>query len=106
MGGALGYFIFGWLAHQGFYALALPGVMLGVGAAALARRRSIPLAVGCGFLALSLNLFAEWKNFPFVKDDSLAYFVSHLSDLRPLTKLMIAVGGFGGFWFVWRGRAK
>jgi hypothetical protein len=104
-GGALGYLAFGWLLRQGFYALALPGVLMGLGAG-LSARRSIGLACVCGVLALALSLFAEWKHFPFRKDESFGYFLSHLSDLRPLTMLMIGVGSAGGFWFAWRGRAK
>lgn len=99
VGGVLGYLAFGWLAGQGFYALALPGVLLGLGATVLARRRSMALAVACGVLALALGVFAEWKHFPFAKDDSLNYFVTHLFDLRPFTLIMIGLGGFGGFWF-------
>lgn len=98
-GGVLGYLAFGWLAAQGFYALALPGVLLGLGAGVLAKRRSMPLAVACGVLALPLGVFAEWKYFPFAKDDSLTYFLTHLADLRPLTLILIGLGGFGGFWF-------
>jgi hypothetical protein len=98
-GGVLGYLAFGWLAAQGFYALALPGVLLGLGAGVLAKRRTTALAAVCAVLALALGVFAEWKHFPFAKDDSLNYFVTHLLDLRPLTLIMIGLGSFGGFWF-------
>jgi len=98
-GGVLGYLAFGWLAAQGFYALALPGVLLGLGAGVLAKRRSKALAVVCGVLALALGVFAQWKHFPFAKDDSLIYFLTHLADLRPFTLISIGLGGFGGFWF-------
>jgi len=98
-GGLLGYLAFGWLARQGFYALALPGVLLGLGAGLLGKRQSMALAVACGVLALALGVFAEWKHFPFVENESFNYFVTHLFDLRPLTLIMIALGGFGGFWF-------
>jgi hypothetical protein len=95
IGGGVGYLAFGWLAAQGFYTLALPGVLLGLGVGVLAKRRS----VACGVLALALGVFAEWKHFPFAKDDSLAYFLTHLADLRPLTLILIGLGGFCGFWF-------
>jgi hypothetical protein len=99
VGGGVGYVAFGWLAGQGFYALALPGVLLGLGAALPARRRAMALAVACGVLALALGVFAEWQHFPFAKDGSLGYFLTHLLDLRPLTWILIALGGFCGFWF-------
>jgi multisubunit Na+/H+ antiporter MnhB subunit len=99
VGGGLGYLAFGWLAGQGFYALALPGVLLGLGAAVLAKRRSMAMATVCGVVALALGVFSEWKHFPFAKDDSLDYFVAHLFDLRPFTLILIGLGGFGGFWF-------
>jgi len=104
-GGVLGYFAFGWLAQQGFYAVALPGVFLGIGAGLLAGRRSLTLAVVCGIVALALGVFAEWKHFPFIKDASFGYFISHLSDLKPVTQLLIALGGIGGAWFTWRARS-
>jgi len=104
MGGVLGYFAFGWLAQQGFYAVALPGVFMGLGAGFLSKRRSSTLVVVCGIAALALGLFAEWRHFPFIKDASFPYFVSHLSDLKPITLLLIALGGLGGAWFAWRAR--
>jgi hypothetical protein len=104
VGGLLGYFAFGWLAGQGFYAVALPGVLMGLGAGLCSKRRSITLVVVCGAAALALGVFAEWKHFPFIKNASFSYFISHLSDLKPITLLLIALGGVGGAWFAWRAR--
>lgn len=104
VGGALGFFAFGWLVRQGFYAPAIPGVLLGVGGGLLARRRSHLLAAICGMFATALCLFAEWRHFPFLRDGSLSYFLAHLAELKPLTLMMVALGGFAGFWFTWRAR--
>jgi hypothetical protein len=98
-GGALGWFLFGVLLRQGFYALALPGVLLGLGAGAVARRRSLPLAAVCGVAALALGIFTEWQHLPFVADGSLGYFLAHLHQLRGLTLVMLGLGAVGGFWF-------
>ncbi len=98
-GGGAGYFVFGWLTAQGFYAVALPGVLLGLGAGMLRQRQSLAFSIGCGVAALGLSIFAEWKHFPFIADDSLGYFLRHLLDLKPVTLIMIALGGFAGFWF-------
>ena len=103
-GGVAGCFIFGWLVSQGFYAPAIPGVMLGFTGGFMAKERNVFIAAICGVVALALGLFAEWRHFPFVHDESLSYFLTHLTSLKPLTWIMVGLGGFAGFWFVWRSR--
>ena len=100
-GGVLGYFAFFWVADQGFYGLILPGALMGLGAG-LAKHRSVPLAIACGLSAVALGLFTEWRFAPFRKDDSLAYFLLHAWELKPITLLMIAVGGAIAFWVPYR----
>lgn len=102
-GGLVGYFAFGWLVGQGFYAVALPGVLLGLGGGFCALRPTRGLTVVCGIAAAGLGIFSEWRHFPFIADKSFGYFLAHLTDLRPLTWIMLAIGGAAGAWFVWRG---
>ncbi len=97
VGGLVGYLGFLWIARQGFYALMLPGGLLGVGAS-LFPNRSMTLCVACGVSALVLGLLAEWQFAPFVHDGSMGYFVTHIHQLRPITLIMIAAGAFIGFW--------
>jgi hypothetical protein len=97
VGGLVGCWAFGWALAQGFYALILPGGLLGLGAG-LARNRSLVLAVVCGLLATALGVFAEWHYRPWVKDDSLSYFLLNFHKNDSLTLLMIAIGGVLGFW--------
>ena len=97
-GGLLGYFAFFWIARQGFYALVLPGGLVGLGGGLLARDRSPIRATICGLVALALGVFTEWRFAPFIKDASLGYFLAHLHQLRPITLLMIAAGGALGYW--------
>jgi hypothetical protein len=109
-GGVLGYFGFWWLVQQGLYGLMLPGALLGLGAG-IAKNRSVILAVLCGLAAVGLGLFAEWSQFPFIKDDSLTYFLLHVHELKPVTLLMILAGGVIAFWVPFgriekRGRAQ
>jgi len=99
LGGAAGYFVTGWLARQGFYAMALPGVGVGIGAGLMAAKRCMGVAIVCGLLALALGAFTEWKNFPFIRDASFSYFLQHLGDLKPLTQIMIGLGALAGYWF-------
>jgi hypothetical protein len=101
IGGLLGYFVFFWLTRQGFYALVLPGGLLGIGAG-IFKNRSKYIAVICSILALTLGFFTEWRFAPFAADASLSYFVSHVHQLRPLTLIMIGVGAFLAFWIPFR----
>ena len=98
-GGVLGVFAFEWLLTQDFYALALPGLGMGLGTRLLGRQRFLPLSVTCGILALALGLYSEVRFHPFLADTSFSYFFKHLSDLRPLTWIMILLGGFCGYYF-------
>ena len=101
MAGSLGYFVFFWIARQGFYGLILPGGLLGLGASVF-KTKSTAVSVLCGLLALALGLFTEWRFAPFVKDGSLGYFVLHIHRLSPVTLIMIGVGAFIGFWAPFR----
>jgi hypothetical protein len=97
-GGVVGYFVFFWLARQGFYALVLPGALVGAGGSALTRDRSVPRGIGCAVVAIALGVFTEWRFAPFSADHSLSYFLAHIPQLRPITMLMIAAGGAFGWW--------
>jgi hypothetical protein len=103
VGGAIGYFAFFWISQQGFYALVLPGGLLGLGAGSFARARSIPLAVICCIAALGLGLYTEWRFAPFVVDGSFTYLVTHALDLKPITLIMLGLGTFLGYRLALRG---
>lgn len=94
VGGALGFYIFGWLARHGFYGLMIPGALLGGGCGLLARHESNARGIICGVAAAVLALFTEWWFFPFAADTSGAYFLEHLTNLSPVTWLMVVVGAF------------
>src|SRR5262245_5119306 len=84
VGGLVGFFVFQWLAKSGLYGMMIPGALLGLGAGLAARGHSIPLGVVCAIAAIGLSIFAEWKVFPFVKDNSFSFFLAHLNQLRPM----------------------
>ena len=104
-GGVAGYFTCAWLLGQGLYGLALPGTLLGLGCGIFVKSRSMALAIACGIAGLLLGFFCEWRLAPFTADSSLGYFLSHLSDLRPRTFVMVVLGGIFAFWFA-LGRSK
>ena len=93
-GGCVGYFAFFWIAGQGFYAIMLPPALLGLGAGYFMSARSQPLAIGCAMAGLALGLFTEWKFAPFIADNSLGYFITHLHELRQVTLGLLALGTF------------
>ncbi|HEY5913775.1 MAG TPA: hypothetical protein VJA21_24565 [Verrucomicrobiae bacterium] len=101
LGGLVGYGLFFWIVQQGFYGLILPGALLGVGAG-IFKPRSIPIPVVCGFLALALGLFTEWRFAPFVADKGFTYLLLHAHQLKPITLIMIAAGALIGFWVPFR----
>jgi hypothetical protein len=99
VGGVVGYYAFGWVLSQGFYAMVIPGAALGYGFGLLSRDRSTVYGIVCAILAVGLGLFTEWKFFPFIKDGSFNYFITHIHELIPVTLIMIALGGLCGYWF-------
>jgi len=106
VGGALGYFAFFWVARQGFYALVLPPALLGFGASLCAGQRSLPLAAICGIAGLGLGLFTEYRFASFAADPSFFYFVTHVSDLKPITLIMLALGALTSFSLALRRESK
>ena len=99
VGGIVGYFVFGWIYRQGFYAMVLPGAALGIGFGASTRDRSTVYGIVSAILAVGLGFFTEWRFFPFIKDGSFTYFITHIHELTPVSLMMIALGGVCGYWF-------
>jgi len=99
VGGVAGFFLFQWLVGQGFYGLAILGAVMGWACSYASRIYSPVLAVACGIGAATLSVFAEWKAFPFLADDSFSYFVSHLYQLKGLTLIFIALSTVFATWF-------
>jgi hypothetical protein len=97
MGGVFGYFIYKWGLQQGLKAGVVPGALVGLGSGLVSSRPSRIRGVICGLAALALGIFAEWRNAPFVADNSLGYFLSHMQQLPPLVLIMIALGGLLGW---------
>jgi len=98
VGGALGFYMFGWLVRHAFYGLMIPGALLGGGCGLLARHASNERGIICGIAAAMLALFTEWWYFPFKADTSLTYFVSNISSLSAVTWVMVIIGAFIAYW--------
>jgi|ERR1043166_1468542 hypothetical protein len=98
VGAVLGYFAFSIVLQQGFYALMLPGGLIGLGGGLLVKDRSVLRATICGILAVCVGLFSEWRNAPFNADHSFGYFLTHVHELRGMTILMLAGGTAFAAW--------
>lgn len=99
LGAVLGHCAFVWMLRQGFYALILPGALVGLGFGLLSRRQSMSWGIGCGVFGVAVGAFSEWRTAPFVEDGGFLFFLTHLHELQPITVLLILLGGFFAFWF-------
>jgi hypothetical protein len=100
VGGVAGYYLFQWLISQGFYALAIPGAVMGLACGYASRIYSPVLAVACGLSAVLLSAFCEWKARPFVDGDgSFMYFLTHMHQLTGLTLIMFVLSIVFAAWF-------
>ena len=97
VGGLIGFFAFKWILTQGFYALLIPPGLLGLGAGYAIRGRSLPFAIAWSVAAIGLELFTEWRFFPFEADGSFLFFLTHLHKRKPLTLVMLVIGPIIGF---------
>ena len=94
-GGVAGYFLYFWLASQGFYAIVLPGGAIGLGCGALWRGKSNALGAVCGLFGAGLGIYTEWHGW----NASLGYFLAHLNQLPTISLILIGLGTVFAFWF-------
>ena len=80
IGGVLGLDTFAWLEDKGFYGLAIPGGIPGIGMRLARVHCSIPRWNPLRRAALGLSLFTEWKFHYFLVDKSFSFMVAHLTD--------------------------
>jgi len=98
LGGVLGYYGFIWLGRHGFYAIILPGSLIGLGFGVCSGRRSPAGGIACGLFAVALGIYTEWRWHPFAADQSLAFFLSHFHQLSPVKIVLILLAGAFSFW--------
>lgn len=98
-GAIAGAAVFGFLLRQGIYAMVIPGTLIGLGCGGFAKGRSTGLGISAAVIAFVVSLGLEWHFRPFVLDDSLSYFLSHLRDLTTMTWITVSLGTFAAFWF-------
>jgi hypothetical protein len=97
-GGVLGYFLFWLLSRSNFYAIPIPGALLGIGAGWAARGKSQTLGVVCVLLAIGLTLFTEWHVL-FSKNHTFLDFMSKIHTLGAIRNLLMILGPVMAYWF-------
>lgn len=81
IGAGLAWFPALWIMHKGVLGAFLIGAAAGIlGRCALGRRHG-GLAYFSAGLAFALATICHWHLAPFVPDESLGYFIRHMSDL-------------------------
>jgi len=104
-GATVGHVACVWIAHQGFYALVLPGGIAGLGAG-LFRCRGVWVAVICALIGLVAAMVTDWHIEPFIADNSFGYYITHLGLLRPITMAMMTIGTAFAFWVPFTKRSR
>jgi len=99
LGAAIGYGLYRLMLQYGFYALAIPGAIMGLGCGFTSRVYSPRLGLISGLAAIPLTLVSEWWHFPFMADDSLSYFLGHLTELKAGTWILGVLGVLLAAWF-------
>jgi len=102
-GALLGCLAFHFAIQAGFYAMVAPGALIGLACGAQSKAESHLLGLVAAIVGVATGLLLEWHYFPFLKDDSLGYFLAHLTDLKGGTWMMVLAGG-GLAYFLGRGR--
>jgi hypothetical protein len=95
-GGAIGFYTFYWLYHQGFYGLVLPGALLGLGCGLAAGQPSLARGIICGLAALPFALFSDWRTR--FGDQPLLSYLHDISALENVPRIMVVLGGLIAFW--------
>jgi len=88
-----------WALKRGFYALILPGALLGLGCNVLARHRSLGRGLGCAVAAFVLTLHADWRYEQFPDDGSFSFFATNFYRLDTVTLVMLGLGTLFAFWW-------
>ena len=114
VGAIVGYAGFFWVASHGFYALALPGIFLGLGCGALSFAKSRWRGAACGAAGLCFCIFTEWRRVVPDGKTTFVQFAMQFPHEDTITLILLAVGTVGAFWFGsdgmmgawWPGRGK
>ena len=89
-GGVIGFLICKWLSSQGFYAVVIPGSLVGMGFGYCARKRHVVFGCVSGILGLFAGLITQWKVYS--NEPSFWKLVGELKDYSAVTWIMLGLG--------------
>jgi len=95
IGAALGLFLFDLAFKQGYFMLALPGALLGLGCGMLSGKRSLLLAGICLILAVGVTAYADSTCY----DKTFSEFLQSAGNLPKVDYLMFVAGVLFAAWF-------
>lgn len=98
LGGATGYLVFRLLEGRGYFAIAVVGACLAVGAGLGARRRHFGWGLLIGVLAIAVTAVVEWRH-TMRAEESFWNFVTHPGSLSVKSQWSYVVVGLAGVWF-------
>jgi hypothetical protein len=99
----LGYLVFMALRRQGYYAVALPGMLFGFVVGLTSGVRSFRLAIICGAVALAAGLAIEWNHGPRRPEETLADWMRSLAERR---RPVLSLVGLGAVFAAWVGLGR
>jgi L-aminopeptidase/D-esterase-like protein len=99
VGGGLGYLAFRWMLTQGYYALVLPGALIGMGAGLGSGRRMLSLGLLSAVGALVVGVVADWNSLIAPAPTFLGHVATLLDANRRTPAILILVGVAISFYF-------
>ena len=91
VGGAIGLYACKWLHGQGYYAIVLPGALVGLGFGYAARHCSVAFGIVSALIGFIAGLATEWTVI-YGGKPSLTEFLQNLKSDSPVTWILLGVG--------------
>jgi predicted transporter len=99
VGGVLGYFVFDWALTQGYYALVLPGSLVGIGCGLASRRKLLAMGVLSAIGAFAVGALADWNSLANPSPTVLEHLGTLLQPNRRMPAILIFAGVAISFYF-------
>jgi hypothetical protein len=99
LGGVLGFFAFEWLLSHGYYALVLPGSLVGMGCGLASGRKVMALGVLSALGALVVGVLTDWNSLAAPNPSLIGHAATLIQPHRHLPGALILVAVAISFYF-------